>query len=225
MKLAPKRLLAKRNRTAIVAVCILLSSQVHSRKISKTNMTAPPVFWNVFKATAQKDQVTLTWIVTEYNNKVFYIQHSLNATDWTTIDSVETKNSPLTLDEYNYTCTNKQEGRHYYRVKQVDIDLVKDGYSEVVTVVLKKTRESNQQPGIALWPNPATDQLRVINENDKQAYYSKAFIYDLSGKKIAEKRAGDHTNVFSVKDLPAGIYLVQVQNDDGTYFTRKMIKQ
>ncbi|MBL7742790.1 MAG: T9SS type A sorting domain-containing protein [Chitinophagaceae bacterium] len=225
MKLGSRQLSAKKSKSAVTALLILITATAYGKKSYKSNITAPPVFWNVFKAGVKKDKVLLTWVVTEYNNKVFYIQHSLNGSDWKTIDSVETKNSPLTLDEYTYTHTNKLEGRQYYRLRQVDIDLKKDGYSEVITLVLRQSKENVVRPAISLSPNPASDQIKVVSEISSESYYTRALVYDLSGKMIAEKKTGGHTNTFSVKDIPAGIYVIRVENNDGTSFTQKMIKQ
>lgn len=220
MKLGSRQLSAKKSKSAVTALLILITATAYGKK---SNITAPPVFWNVFKADTKKDKVLLTWVVTEYNNKVFYIQHSLNGNDWKTIDSVETKNSPLTLDEYTYTHSNKLEGRQYYRLRQVDIDLKKDGYSEVITLVLRQPKVV--RPAISLSPNPASDQIKVVSEINSESYYTRALVYDLSGKLIAEKKTGGHTSTFSIKDIPAGIYVIRVENNDGTSFTQKMIKQ
>lgn len=202
-------------------VMIAVSVSVYGK-----NVSAPPVFWNVFNAEVKKTKVTLRWTVTEYNNKIFYIQHSTNGSEWTTIDSVKSKNSPLTLDDYDYTHINKLDGRHYYRVKQVDIDMKNSGYSEVIAVVLKNDASDDSKTAeVSLTPNPATDHVRIVSENGSQHNFTKAAIYDLMGKLIAEKNIEAYSNVVNIKDLPAGIYLMRAQGDNGSFFSQKIIKQ
>lgn len=167
----------------------------------------------------------LKWIVTEYNNKGFYIQHSLNGSDWKDIDSISSKNSALTLDEYFYSHKNTLDGRQYYRLKHISGDLTQTGYSEVVTVMLRKEKQNIVKQVISFSPNPATDQVRIINEDGSNKIYSKAKIFDLSGKKVADKKLESHTNTIIITELPAGIYLIRAECNDGTSLSQKIIKQ
>lgn len=208
----------------LIALLLVLTATFVNARVSSVNFV-PPVFWNVFEVTATKNNVLLKWVVTEYNNKNFYIQHSYNGTDWEDIDSINSKNSPLTLDDYSYTHINKHEGRHYYRIKQIDIDMNRTGFSKVLTVTLKKEKLSADKEGISFSPNPATDQVRIVNNDGSDDSFSGAKIYDLSGKLVADKKLQKYTNTIFITDLPNGIYIARVENNDGTTFTHKFIKQ
>lgn len=216
----------KKMKTAVTILSVLATVSVYGKKASVT-MAPPPVFWNVFTGEVIKNKVVLKWVVTEYNNKMFYIEHSLNGNDWKTIDSVPTKNSPLTLDDYSYSHANELDGRQYYRIRQVDIDVVNDGYSRVVTLVLRQENrdEARNSSPVSVTPNPATDLVRIVNADGSDKYYVKATIYDLGGKLMMEKKIDGHSNMVSIKELPAGIYLMRAQGDNGTFFTQKIIKQ
>lgn len=194
---------------------------------SKQSLAAapPPVFWNVFTGEVIKGKVVLKWVVTEYNNRMFYIEHSTNGNEWKTVDSVNTKNSPLTLDDYAYTHDNKLEGRQYYRIRQVDLEAANSGYSKVVSLILTHSQTDAQASPISLTPNPATDMVRIINETGSIRQFVKAMIYDLGGKLVAEKNIEKHSNIVSIKDLPAGIYMMRAQGENGNFFAQKIIKQ
>lgn len=208
-----------------IAMVLLLTS-IFSYARTKSAHFAPPVFWNVFEATPGKNSVTLTWIVTEYNNKSFYIQHSTNGHDWKDVDSIHSKNSPLTLDDYHYTHINNLDGRQYYRVKQVDIDVKNTGYSKVVSVVLRSENKEAIKPAISFSPNPATDQVRIVSSGENNDnVYTGAKIYDLSGKLVADKILQNHTNIIILTDLPIGIYIARIECSNGKIFTQKIIKQ
>ena len=208
-----------------IAMLLLLTATFSYGRTSSGQFT-PPVFWNVFDVVAVKNSVTLTWVVTEYNNKSFYIQHSTNGRDWKDIDSMNSKNSPLTLDDYHYTHTNNLNGRQYYRVKQVDIDQDNIGFSKVVTVVLRSETTETVKPTISFSPNPATDHVRIVSsEQNSDNTYTGAKIYDLSGKLVADKILQSHSNIIILTDLPIGIYIARIECSNGKIFTQKIIKQ
>jgi hypothetical protein len=198
---------------------IVMTASAHGRKT--LSVTAPPVFWNIFTAETSSNKVLLKWTVTEYNNKKFYIQTSLNGSDWKNVDSVESKKSLESIEEYSFSHVNNGEGRQYYRVKQVDIDIDKMGYSKVLTVMLKN---NDQQHTITIWPNPASSEIRIIN-NGNDHLYVQAKVFDLSGKTVAEKKLQSHTNAIAISELPAGAYIVRLESTDGTTFQKKIIKQ
>jgi hypothetical protein len=218
-------LLLKPYRIALTLSLLTMSPALLAKPAN--NRFAPPVFWNIFDAEVNRNSVTLKWTVTEYNNKVFYVQQSVNGQDWKTIDSVNTKNSPLTLDDYSFTFISKIEGRQYYRVRQVDIDLKSDGYSQVVSVIIRNVREEKSNPAsVTLTPNPATDEIRMINTDSKtNVLFTSASIFDLTGKLVAEKKVEPHNNTVIVRDLPAGIYILRARGADGSSFSQKIIKQ
>lgn len=212
--------------TLSIAMLLVLSATFSYGRMNSGHF-APPVFWNVFEVNVSKNTVSLTWIVTEYNNKSFYIQHSTNGNDWKDIDSIHSKNSPLTLDDYHFTHTNNLNGRQYYRVKQVDIDVKNVGYSKVLSVFLRsENNEAAIKPSISFSPNPTTDQVRIVsNESNDENVYTGAKIYDLSGKLVADKIVQSHTNIIILTDLPIGIYIARIECSNGKIFTQKIIKQ
>jgi hypothetical protein len=176
-----------------------------------------PVTWKDFQVTVQKGNlVSLTWDVIEYYNKGFYVQHSVNGSDWDDMGFVQAKNDPSTIQEYSYSHINTANGKQYYRIKQVDMD-DRVSYSEIKTVTLK-----NDNQEISVFPNPVSDQVRIVSNNG--ASLSRARIFDLSGKLVTE-RSLQYSNLVSVHELPTGTYIIRVESNTGTISSQKIVKQ
>jgi hypothetical protein len=202
-----------------VALMILLSQLSYSREAIR--QFAPPVFWNVFEVNV-KDRhiIEITWKVTEYNNKSFYIQHSVNGTDWEDVVFIPSKNSPESMVDYSYTYLNKEGGQHYYRIKQIDIDQTrKPGYSKVRTIEL-----TSVEAPVSVTPNPATDHIN-LTEGNSTSHYTNAQIFDLTGKKVHEQRLQVHSQTIYINNLPKGIYFLKVTDDNRASLRLKFIKQ
>lgn len=71
--------------------------------------------------------------------------------------------------------------------------------------------EFNSTP-INLHPNPTSNQLHVSLESIPQTYQ----ILDLNGKLIATDKANEQAFTIDVQDLPKGMYILQIQTEDGT---------
>ena len=69
---------------------------------------------------------------------------------------------------------------------------------------------------IALFPNPATDKLNVSITGAKIGKGQAVMkIYTLLGKLQMKQQVTSGTNVISTKQLPAGVYMVNISIDDG----------
>jgi hypothetical protein len=186
--------------------------------IALINNTEARVFWNKFEVTAGSDNtVTLNWNVTEYNNKSFIVQHSINGADWEDISIIPSKNSAETMTDYTFTHINKLNGKQFYRLKDFDIDTKSITTSPIRSLVL-----SNRQT-LLVWPNPATNYIAI--QNDNSGSYTQASIYDLTGKLLIRQNLSPNINQVTVSALSAGIYLVRIENELGLAQTQKIVKQ
>jgi hypothetical protein len=214
------RLYLMQNPSTLTFIGILDKSDVGNDLTScsfPTNVL--PVTWKGFDATVKNsNNVVLNWEVAEdAQNKGFYVQHSLNGSDWEDIHFIQAKNMPGSLQEYSYSHTNNLDGKQYYRIRQVDMDN-KISYSEIRTVTLK-----NNKSNITIWPNPATDQVRITSSGS--FLYTKAQLFDLSGKMISEIKLQAGTSAIAISQLPAGTYFIKIQSNNGTSINQKIIKQ
>jgi hypothetical protein len=181
-----------------------------------------PVTWKSFDVTLQNDNIVkLNWEVGEENNKGFYVQHCLDGTNWQDLSFIASKaTADAFIQTYSYTHVNHFSSTQYYRIRQLDNN-GKESYSETKTVVIKGNKET-----ITIWPNPATDQIRIVNPNSNHQTVSKAQIFDLSGRPLITKQLQSGVvNTIIISPLPAGIYVVRVENSDGTSFRQKFNKQ
>lgn len=109
--------------------------------------------------------------------------------------------------------------------ENIDIDtstLVSVGVKEIEGTVY------GEQEFFAPYPNPTTNQLYVKYYLQKNTNV-RISITDISGKEIKQlvnqnKEAGYHAQPYSVNDIPAGVYLLQMQTADN-HFTHKVTIQ
>ncbi|MBL7739371.1 MAG: T9SS type A sorting domain-containing protein [Chitinophagaceae bacterium] len=180
-----------------------------------------PVTWKSFDVTVKgSNTITLNWEVAEdHQNKGFYIEHSLNGSDWEDLAFVESRHGNEYIRQYTYSHINNLNNKQYYRIRQVDID-GKTSYSEIKVVTL-----TNEMQAVSVWPNPATDYLRIASNGNNGSQLVKAQVFDLSGKMIAEKKLNTGANTISISELRTGTYIVRVQDTHGISFNQKFIKQ
>ncbi len=79
-----------------------------------------------------------------------------------------------------------------------------------------------------IFPNPVNDIARIIINSDKISRMN-VMIYDLSGRMISEKAeqisTGINTIEITVNNLESGIYFMKAVSNNGTTFTRKIVKE
>lgn len=103
-----------------------------------------------------------------------------------------------------------------------------NGYElfEVISELDLATSESIQGNGksqIYLYPNPATDLIKIRNESAKKI--DSFVIYDFSGKIILEgKYLGEDQNI-DVSRMNRGVYMIEVKTSSGISYSHKFIKK
>ena len=92
------------------------------------------------------------------------------------------------------------------------------------TPVTATATKENVNPNFAinLFPNPAGDQLNVSVEGDNRKTQIK--VYNLMGKLVMQQGSGDTLTQLNISKLPAGFYLVHV-NDGNATRTAKFVKK
>lgn len=97
------------------------------------------------------------------------------------------------------------------------------GSSGVLYRVIDTSLNTNefQKNGIAVYPNPASDELFVKNENNIELYAIK--ITDLTGKTVAYQNS--QLSSINISNLSKGMYFVTIETKTGNTVTSKIIKQ
>jgi len=163
-----------------------------------------PVKLVSFKAYPQGKSVNVQWQVTEETNISRYeVLYSTNGRSFNSIGTVKAQNIQ-TQHTYQLLHTSPVTGKNFYRLKTID----KDGniaYSTIEIVTLGATVITQ------VYPNPFSAQLFItVNRQDNGV--SKARLLNSVGQLVLQQNFVNGT-VMNVSGLPAGMYMVQV--DDG----------
>jgi hypothetical protein len=164
-------------------------------------ITLPVHFINFTGKLLPDNTVLLQWqAVTDDHHDYFQVERSLDGVHFTTVGKGPSEEPFRLIDPFPVL------GDNFYRVKQVD----KDGtttYSSIVNVPF-----SMRALAVNIYPNPATDHLRVRVESDGRELYA-AVLVDGTGRTVRHEEvvAGVENN-FSLTGVAAGIYVLQLRN-------------
>jgi hypothetical protein len=113
---------------------------------------------------------------------------------------------------YSFTHTNVAGGKHYYRIRQVDLD-GKAGYSSVADVTVKAAALS-----IRLLSNPVSKNYAEIEINSVASVNASIELWSLAGQRVSVQQqgigAGTNTLRLPMSGLPKGNYLLKVKVND-----------
>ncbi len=175
-----------------------------------------PVEWLAFEARAEGGMVRLDWATaSEQNSDFFAVERSSNRLGWETIGLVDAAGNSSELQEYGFDDLQPLAGKAWYRLRQVDID-GGFSFSNVVEV------SDLQVARLKAWPNPVQQQISVeMNGNDQVT----ATLTDLSGRELIRQVLFPGAAVILVQQLPAGMYLLHLQSESGSWTEQKIMKQ
>lgn len=174
-----------------------------------------PLTWESFTAEKTTEGNLLQWITSnEVNNQYFEVERSADGRIFRTIAQLASK--ATTGGTYRYTDAQVQNGKTWYRIKQV----YKDGRFSYSPVVQLKTLTA---ASVKLLGNPVSSVLR-LSVNTTAAKLA-ATITDNTGRVIMRTSLNNNSiQQVSVSQLAAGIYYLTVISSDGT-ITLPFIKQ
>lgn len=75
--------------------------------------------------------------------------------------------------------------------------------------------------GLTLWPNPATASVTIENLSPQSSFG----LYDNTGKQVSSGRWQNPTEVLETSQLPTGVYLLKVSNNQGETAVKKIVKE
>ncbi len=178
---------------------------------------AAPVDLINFYAEKQDGRTVLNWLTaSEINNDYFAIERSFDGINFEVIGKVKGMGNANGATVYSFADENAPSGKVYYRLTQYDYD----GQS-TKSFIISVENETNLSVKVA--PNPFNNSTEVaVNFNSKDKASVK--VTDLSGHLVYESSLSNNGKVSLGDNLPAGIYLLQVQADSDIK-TFKIIKQ
>lgn len=168
-----------------------------------------------FTAVPHNSNITLAWETeNEINSSRFDVEVSANGTTFTKLATVTARNLPG-KNQYGYVHSNITDPVLFYRLKQLDLD-EKFEYSSIVKVT------SGKEPQITLYPNPATDFIRL--KNSDPSVISRLQLINAAGKQLMTFTANNQMQ-YAINTLKPGFYLLKLLKTDNTVIVLQFLKQ
>ena len=174
-----------------------------------------PVVMNGFNVQKMGAKSKLTWKTSsEYNNKGFQIERSLNGRDWQSIGFVQGAGNSQTEKQYAQMDYTPAKGLNYYRIKQIDLDN-QFKYSSVLTLNFAEAGS------FAVYPNPARNQA-TISLPSLENNQATLQILSLDGRVVKVLSLTQSNLNVNLSDLNKGVYLIRL-SAEGQHATQKLI--
>ncbi len=182
-----------------------------------------PVELTSFTAMVNGKEILLSWsTASELNNLGFEIQRSTEKVEFYTVGFVNGHGTTTEQQNYSFKDKNLDNGKYYYRLKQVDFNGSYE-YSDVVEV---EWRAFNSYLLEQNYPNPFNPTTTIgFGIQDKSNV--KITILNAIGEEVAvvlneEREPGYHTVEFIASSLPSGVYFYRLQAGEFVS-TKKML--
>jgi hypothetical protein len=175
--------------------------------------TALPVELISFTSTCSENGVELFWsTASEFNSDYFVVERSQDGINFTALGKVNASGFSNTIQRYNFTDRDNQQGLSYYRILEVDFDGREYLYPIITSECIQLKNASIRVfyvPGegiVAQW-----EQFRSGNVS--------FVVYDASGRQVNSKLFSTQpgTNRERITDgstLAQGIYMISMQDGE-----------
>lgn len=160
-----------------------------------------------FTAKAQENRALLTWATTwEKDNKVFIVERSQDGHTFESIGSVNGQGSTSQLSTYSYIDHQPLSGTSYYRLKQIDINGA-HSYSAIETVSFEGINS------IEMFPNPATEYIQVLINNNQEEQYTIR-VYSVLGIELNNLFIEKNNSMYTIdlRGLASGSYIISLKS-------------
>ena len=191
---------------------------------TKIDVSPFPVELSLFKAVLIENKILLSWRTeTEVNNYGFYVERSIDNSNWLVLDFVEGYGNSNSRKEYSFSDSDiNLSDTYYYRLKQMD----NDGTYEYSEVVIIEANIPNDLYVIRNYPNPFNPETKIyFTIPEKQLVSLK--IYNTLGEVVTElvneiKEAGTYSVTFDGSNLSSDVYFYRFESPTFTK-SNKMI--
>lgn len=152
----------------------------------------------------------LEWTTSQEQDADFFAIERYNNYSWQTIGQVTATGNSSTSKSYQFTDHLPPHKTAVYRIKQYDLD-GSYHYSSLINIS-RKTDSS-----VKVYPNPAKDVLQFSHHDA----VIRLEIFTLSGQKI---RSTNQLEDLDISSLSPGIYMLNIQLNDGSQQLQKITK-
>jgi hypothetical protein len=176
---------------------------------------------SAFSVTPQgRAAVDVIWATqNELETSRYLVERADDGKNFTTIGEITSQNGAENL--YKFIDKTPKMGRAYYRIKQV-MTASDPSFSAVKQTLIYH----NGEESIMAYPNPARDVIYVerLENNDTEG---EVKIFSESGKTVRLQKIDKNQTRYeiSTEGLATGLYLLKVQNADGSFQTVKFFKE
>ena len=153
----------------------------------------------------------------ERDNDHFEIQRSADAKSFERIGRVSGQGTTTQSQSYSFVDAQPLADVTYYRLKQIDLD---GKLSYLAIIAIRRGLEAGTTQ-LLLYPNPTTDLVYL--QVDKPHTIIEASVYSVTGRLVLQQEKPDLP--LSVRDLPAGIYIVEVRLSTGQVLHQRFVRQ
>jgi hypothetical protein len=180
-----------------------------------------PVEFISFEAKPASKEIVLNWkTAAESKNKGFYVERSINGTDFTSLGWVAGQGNTDRVSSYAFTDRFVQPNTvYYYRLKQEDIDN-RQSHSMV-----RQAKIEEHQLVLTLSPNPAKDKARVFLSGTTAPV--DITLLNAKGQEVSKwQQVNASTSPFTIdiSGLAKGYYTIMVRHEQGLK-TAKLVVQ
>ena len=173
---------------------------------------ALPISLISFEGKCTGSMINLNWsTASESNNKMFLLEESSDATNWTMVKTVFGAGNSTTQKNYSESISSKFSGGSYYKLTQVDYN----GNSESFDPIYINCEQSLTTE-MTIAPNPAVDYVNVsiMSEDDMNANLT---LFSGSGQILFSSSArlekGINNIRIDISNLSSGAYHLNITND------------
>lgn len=182
--------------------------------------TPLPIELVKFEAKVIDKKSQIKWATTkESNNDYFQIERSVNNMNFESVGKIAGRGNTNSFSQYNFEDALPENGRFYYRLKQVDYN-GDFKYSKVISVA------SFAESVVLNFKNPASENVDMVLENDISCQAKISYIN--SQGVVCESEQWDlikgvNKKTYSLNNLKPGIYTVIITSE---FFTchQKLVK-
>lgn len=177
-----------------------------------------PVNFTSFYVSLSGNSAQLHWSTSnEVNNSHFDVQRSYNGINWETLATVAGANNRNATNNYNYNYNDKNISNPvvYYRLRQVDID----GRAMYSSIKIARIGEATAPVRIY-----GSDKNVVVDFNQVIKNPINVSIVNSNGQIVSKQVFSNpqYKVIYSLKDVPNGIYIVHVSDNKGLNATQKI---
>lgn len=160
----------------------------------------------------ENSSVFLEWVTrSETNNSHFEIERSADGVTFEQIGRVEGKGDGDQVQVYSFIDRNPKIGINFYRLKQFDLGEGNFEYSNIISVEV--------DGALSVYPNPATDVVKLTSERGNSSYHWTVF--SVTGARVMDGTG----NELSVKNLPAGVYIIELKDEHDVVVRKRILKR